>query len=319
MIKFIIKTQKIHNIRDAVTFFPLIFLKTCSIIALLFLERAKGESMKKRIFTFILVFAICALSIVPAVAVGDTSLTIYINGKKFETTAPVQLINDTTYVPLRDFGKALANVDGVWDDATQTAYFSTSKISVSATVGDRFIISNGRYFYVPDGVIIVDGIMKLPIRELTKAMGAVLEWNSEKKEIYVYSGSGTLESADTYYDAESVYWLSRIIFAESGGEPLKGQIGVGNVVINRAKSGYYPNTIYGVIFEGYQFSPTVNGSIYRTPSEMSIIAAKLSLEGYNVAGDSLFFCNPNREESKWFETSLKLNTVIGNHAFYSKF
>ncbi len=275
--------------------------------------------MKKRIFTFILIFVICALSLVPAEAAGDKSLTIYINGKKFETTAPVQLINNATYVPLRDFGKALANVDGVWDDASQTAYLSTSKISVSATVGDRFIISNGRYFYIPDGVLMVGGILMLPIRELTKAMGAVLEWNPEKNEIYVYSGSGTLESGDKYYDAGSVYWLSRIIFAESGGEPLKGQIGVGNVVMNRVKSEYYPDTIYDVIFEGYQFSPTLNGAIYRTPSEMSVIAARLCLEGYNVAGDSLYFCNPNREESSWFESCLKLNTVIGNHAFYTRF
>lgn len=275
--------------------------------------------MKKRILTFILVFVICALSLVPgAEAAGEKGITIYINGKIFESTTPTQIINETAYIPVRDFAKALAKVDGIWDDASQTAFFNPPNIAISATVGDRFIIANGRYFYIPEGCQLIDGILMLPIREVTKAFGAVLEWNPEKRAIYIYNGSGQVESGDKFYDTSSVYWLSRIIFAESGGEPLKGQIGVGNVVLNRVKSEYYPKTIYDVIFEGYQFSPTVNGSIYRTPSEMSVIAAKICLEGYNVAGNSLYFCNPNREESAWFERSLKLNTVIGNHAFYSR-
>ena len=124
-------------------------------------------------------------------------------------------------------------------------------------------------------------------------------------------------NADSFYESSAVYWLSRIIYCESGGEPLAGQIAVGNVVMNRVKSDKYPNTIYNVIFDPYQFGPASTGIIERTPTEMAVIAAKICLEGYNVVGDSLYFINPNSSDSEWFTTSLRLNAVIGNHAFYA--
>ena len=71
-------------------------------------------------------------------------------------------------------------------------------------------------------------------------------------------------SGSAFYDADVVYWLSRIISAESRGEPLIGQIAVGNVVLNRVRSSAFPNTVWGVIFDrkwGVQFSPVSNGTI----------------------------------------------------------
>jgi N-acetylmuramoyl-L-alanine amidase len=53
-------------------------------------------------------------------------------------------------------------------------------------------------------------------------------------------GGGAIESGDTWYDEEDLYWLSRIISAEARGESLEGQIAVGNVVLNRMKSDRWP-------------------------------------------------------------------------------
>ena len=97
--------------------------------------------------------------------------------------------------------------------------------------------------------------------------------------------SGTpLASGDTFYNSESLYWLSRIIYAESGNQPLEGKIAVGNVVLNRVAHPQFPNTVKGVIFQANQFTPVQNGSINRTPSSESVIAAKLCLDGANTAG-----------------------------------
>ena len=49
------------------------------------------------------------------------------------------------------------------------------------------------------------------------------------------------------------------------GEPMKGKIAVGNVVLNRVRSSAYPNTIYGVIFDkrfGIQFALFIAVYIY---------------------------------------------------------
>jgi N-acetylmuramoyl-L-alanine amidase len=101
--------------------------------------------------------------------------------------------------------------------------------------------------------------------------------------------------AENHYNADELYWLSRIIEAEAGGELLEGKIAVGNVVLNRVADKRYPNSIYGVIFDfknGIQFTPAYTGTIYNKPSQDSIIAAKMCLEGYEIVPGVLFFFNP---------------------------
>jgi len=116
-----------------------------------------------------------------------------------------------------------------------------------------------------------------------------------------------------------VFWLARIIHAEAQGEPLLGQIAVGNVVLNRVKSAYYPNTIYGVIFDrkyGVQFSPILDGSIYNTPSFNSTLAAKICLDGYDTSGGAFFFLRPDISSSSWIPSNRAYAFSIGKHDFY---
>ena len=42
---------------------------------------------------------------------------------------------------------------------------------------------------------------------------------------------------------EGLFWLSRIIQAESGNQPLEGRMAVGNVVLNRVRSAMAPETM----------------------------------------------------------------------------
>jgi spore germination cell wall hydrolase CwlJ-like protein len=43
--------------------------------------------------------------------------------------------------------------------------------------------------------------------------------------------------------------LSAAIYFESRGEPVRGQIAVAQVILNRTFSGYYPNTVCGVVYQ----------------------------------------------------------------------
>jgi spore germination cell wall hydrolase CwlJ-like protein len=49
--------------------------------------------------------------------------------------------------------------------------------------------------------------------------------------------------------AKSVKCLTEAIYFEARGEPVRGQIAVAQVVMNRVFSGYYPNTVCGVVFQ----------------------------------------------------------------------
>lgn len=48
--------------------------------------------------------------------------------------------------------------------------------------------------------------------------------------------------------------LASVIYHEARGEPIQGQIAVGQVVLNRVKSKHYPNNICKVVFQPYQFT-----------------------------------------------------------------
>lgn len=129
--------------------------------------------------------------------------------------------------------------------------------------------------------------------------------------------SGTQSNPNV--DEDAVYWLSRIISAESKGESLEGQIAVGNVVLNRVKSPEFPNTIYGVIFDdrwGGQFEPVRNGTIYLEPTAQSVQAAKQCLSGVNNIGNCLYFLAPDLAQNFWIPQNREYVTTIGCHDFY---
>ena len=154
---------------------------------------------------------------------------------------------------------------------------------------------------------------------MAKAFDAKPSWNNANSSFYITRGSGGIVSGDKFYRSDEVYWLSRIINAESGGEILQGKIAVGNVVLNRTKHSYFPNTIYGVIFDkqnGVQFSPTANGTIHNTPNSQSVIAAKICLEGYSINDDILYFVNASLVPNSWVVKNRPLYAKIGNHSFY---
>lgn len=88
--------------------------------------------------------------------------------------------------------------------------------------------------------------------------------------------------------------LASLIFCEAGNQPYEGQVAVGAVVMNRVKSGVYPNNIAEVIYQSGQFTPAMTGwldsvlsSSGYTSSAMQ--AAEDALAGSNPVGDCLYF------------------------------
>ena len=57
------------------------------------------------------------------------------------------------------------------------------------------------------------------------------------------------ESEDEY-QARQRRCLATAIYFEARGEPMRGQLAVAQVVMNRVRSPYYPDTICGVVFQG---------------------------------------------------------------------
>lgn len=237
--------------------------------------------------------------------------TLYINGAFY---GACRLAEDKARVSLEEFAQAT----GLEYDA-QTQTLGGLKLELAES-GEYFTVS-GRYFYL-DGGLIEDGDELLwPLSELGRLFGFDVVWDSASGSLNVdITDPEQLLPGEEFYNSDDVYWLSRIIYAEAGNQTLEGMLAVGDVVMNRAASDLFPNTVYEVIFDrryGVQFSPTETGSIYLEPAEECVTAAKLCLEGYDIVGGSLYFVNPDIGVSSWFRLTRTYVTSIGDHDFYA--
>lgn len=250
---------------------------------------------------------------------GSYRLNLNINNRSV-LSGRVFNLGGVTYVPMFAFSDWLGSFSKSYNSSTKTAKISGTNLEISATVGNLYIIANGRYFYTGGAVMRHNGEIYVPISPLCKALNSTFKFNQSNSTFYVYSGdTRLLRSASQVYNSDEVYWLARIISAESRGEPMKGKIAVGNVVLNRVRSSAYPNTIYGVIFDkryGIQFAPVANGTIYNLPTAESMIAAKICLEGYSLSSEVIYFLNPSASSSSWITKSRPYAFTIGNHSFY---
>lgn len=232
------------------------------------------------------------------------------------------IINGTTYTQLRAFSDAVGEeLEIAWDSETKTATIEADELSLSATVGNHYLEANGRYMYIPDSVMCYEGSVIVPIRVIAKVFNVDILWDDLTYSVSLDAENiSYIESGEDFYDEDDLYWLSRLIYSESGNQDFDGQIGVGNVVLNRLSDPTCPDTVYDVIFDnkyGVQFSVTTNGTIFKDPDAESVIAAKICLEGYNNVEDAIYFVNPEIGVSSWFTKTRSFVASIGEHDFYA--
>ena len=243
--------------------------------------------------------------------------TIVIGTQKLSEEA--LLINGEVYAPVRKFVNTIyPDAVVTYNSSSRTITVKSNLLNMTATDGTYVVYANDRPLFAKTPIVILsNGRMYIPLDSLTKALGVTSSVSGNS--VNVSTRVSPLMPADKFYREDEIYWLSRIISAESRGEALIGQIAVGNVVLNRTRSSDFPNTIWGVIFDrkyGVQFEPIMNGSIYQTPAYTSVLAAKICLEGFSVSEDILYFLEPRISTSGWIQKNRPFEFSIGNHDFY---
>ncbi len=284
------------------------------------------KTIGKRVGLLLAVILLCVSSMLTSVSAAggydfpdhSTPVRVTLDGQAVLQGEAV-IIHSVTYVPLRSFSE-LAGADSItWNATTKTATVKKGGTTITVTDGASYIVASGRYFYTEEPIRNINDRLFVPIRPIAKAFCVNVDWNASNRTVVLSSTGKTLVSGSRFYNADDLYWLARIINAEAGGESLRGQIAVGNVVQNRVAHKQYPSTIYGVIFDrvgGVQFTPVAIGTIYRTPSASAVIAAKICLEGTSLSDEILFFMNPRIATSNWISKNRPFAFTIGNHDFY---
>lgn len=123
------------------------------------------------------------------------------------------------------------------------------------------------------------------LKNLVVRMMAVLVLSS------VIFGATPSKAAEKNYTNKELRMMSAIIFCEAGNQSKAGKEAVGIVVMNRKKSGNFPNSIEKVLKQSGQFTPVRTGKWkkemkkyrdgkYETGARAKCVkAAKAALEG----------------------------------------
>ena len=180
---------------------------------------------------------------------------------------------------LKNWGYYTGAIDGVFGSGTEQAVIYFQK-------------KNG---LTPDGVV---------GQATAKALGMSLSGGS----------SGSSGGSSTSNSSGDVYLLARCIYGEARGEPYKGQVAVGAVILNRVRSSSFPNSIAGVIYQQGAFSVVADGQINLSPIETAIKAAKDAMNGYDPTNGCLYYYNPAKTTNKWI-WSRPVMLTIGQHRF----
>lgn len=175
---------------------------------------------------------------------------------------------------LKQWGYYTGAIDGIYGPATEKAV---------------------RYFQQKNGLS-VDGVVG---EKTAAALGLNLSGAKSR--------SPSTATGDTYL-------LAQCIYGESRGEPYKGQVAVGAVILNRVRSSAFPNSIAGVIYQRGAFSAVDDGQINLRPNDTALKAAKDAMNGWDPTGGCLFYYNPKKTTNAWI-CSKPIVLRIGEHVF----
>ncbi|MGN0318182.1 MAG: cell wall hydrolase [Lachnospira sp.] len=171
----------------------------------------------------------------------------------------------------------------------------------------------------------VEMVEKTGLVTMEKKIAAAQEAAERKQMI----SASTVSGADVTYNApmtvsdDELWLLACIVSWEARGESYEGKLAVANVVLNRVRSSYYPDTISGVVYQRGQFSGVLDGNgniserfgavLSEGPAnEECRTAAVDALAGINNAGSYCGFLSVSKAKFDSYSSYM----ILGCHCFH---
>lgn len=154
--------------------------------------------MRKRVISLVLVLVLAfALANIAAAAKTDVSVLIDRTPVKFTASDGIPFIdeNSRTLVPLRIVMETYGCMVQ-WDQNTRTAYVVKDGVTVTVTIGQKYIRVNGMSQAIDTSAVIKDSRTYLPIRAVLEAFGAKVEWDAANRAVLVTSAAVPMSGKD---------------------------------------------------------------------------------------------------------------------------
>lgn len=260
------------------------------------------------------VLTVCLLS-APAQAVDcfdeESLFTVYVDGVDV-TPIDSEMIDDMIFSSVKSFAVVMGAESVSCEEGSVTVEYEDRTIVF--TEGSRLVYVNGTQIYRGEAACTsVYNTLMAPLDVLCRSFNADMQIDPETEYVLITSHADIPDDLDV----EEIDLFARLVWAESGNQPLEGKIGVANVVLNRIKSDLFPTRITDIIYDnecGVQFSPAYNGGLNNTPTEDCFTAVYAALEGENTVGEALFFA---AVYDCWMSANRTMITQIEDHYFWA--
>lgn len=166
-------------------------------------------------------------------------------------------------------------------------------------------------------------MQEVPAEEPAEEAEPVSEELTEEPVQEPEAAEESVQSAGNSFGMEEQEYqvLLKIVEAEAGGEDTFGRMLVANVIMNRVRSGRFPNTVTEVVYQRCsgkaQFSPVSDGRIDQVSvSPETVEAVSRAINGEDASAGALYFRSVY-SSSGWFDRVLHRVVEHGNHIFYT--
>ena len=229
-------------------------------------------------------------------------------------------------------GKQLIAASAGGDPGVTGALWTRNEVN-AATKGDRLNPTSSVALRgsvgAPDGAVLMNAVT-------ASAFTSTLDVDAFRPSVEEIAYHPTPDGLDFRYKGESQAefeqrerrCLATAIYFEARGEPMRGQVAVAQVILNRVRSPIFPETICGVVYQGQmqkgcQFSFACDGHTDNPRNNdqwalaqdiaKQITAGELWLPevGYST------FYHANYVNPRW-AGSMSMIDKIGRHIFYKK-
>ena len=167
--------------------------------------------------------------------------------------------------------------------------FSAASLSKQGSRGDEVtaiqtkLAEGGYYSGKIDGIF--GSATKAALIKFQRDNGLTADGIAGSKTLAALGVSGN--SGNGKFSQSEIALLSRIISAESRGEPYEGQVAVGAVILNRIAHPSFPNTLSGVIYQPGAFSCLYDGQFDQPVAASAEQAARDAMNGWDPTGGSI--------------------------------
>lgn len=141
--------------------------------------------MKSKSLVKVMAILLMVVLAMPILA-STTNIRVVVNGEKvvFPDAKPYMDSNSRILIPVRFVSEKLgAEVD--WDIANQTVTIADSTHTATLVIGKKQMTINGETKTLDTAASVENSRTYVPIRFVSEALGATVEWDSKGKSVYI--------------------------------------------------------------------------------------------------------------------------------------